>query len=423
MEKYSEMKKIGEGGQAIVYEIEDDSGNKYARKVLLNADEEYRLRFEREIRILSKIKHKNIVPIISYDIESEKYSFIMPLAEGNLGEYIREYKRGKSEMGFFIDILEGVKKAHEEGIIHRDLNPNNVLIFLDENNNYFAAISDFGLGVFCERDTKSITSTNVGMGTENYYSPEQKKNAKDVDHRTDIFSLGVILSYILTGGPCTLVGHDDIPREYLHIIKRSCQLDPGKRYQSISDLYEAVDNIRFGSYDKPEVLLKKEIEMLKEKPDSIIERIKNILNIFISNSPDYSLYTRCLPRINNKILMMMVKGYSSEFETIFIQYDEHTEESTSFEYCDVIANFYQNVFNWTDSNDIKLIIVRRLPIMGYHANRWSVGRVFAKILSEIDDPGLIEEIYSIFKNQSYVAAFCLSYCDGISLPSRLNEFR
>ncbi|MDD3977358.1 MAG: serine/threonine-protein kinase [Methanomicrobium sp.] len=423
MEGYSEIKKIGKGGQAEVYEIEDEFGNRYAKKILFNDDEEYRLRFKREIRMLFKIEHKNIVPIIRYDTESENYSYIMPLAEGNLWEYIRDYKRGESEIGFFVEILEGVKKAHEEGIIHRDLNPNNVLIFLDENNNYFAAISDFGLGLFSERDTKSITSTNIGMGTEYYYSPEQQINAKNVDHRTDIFSLGVILSYILTGEPCTLVGYDDIPRKYLHIIRKSSQPDPSKRYQSIDELYEAVANIRSGAYDKPEVLLKKEIEMLNGKPGTIIERIKNILNLFILNSSDYSLYINDLPKINKKILLMMVKGYSSEFETIFMQYDEHIEENTSYDYCDVIANFYYNVFNWTESNDIKLIIVRRLPVMGYHANRYAVRRTFANILSKIDDPELIEEVYNIFKNQPPVAVFCLSECEGISLPNRLNEFR
>ncbi|KAF1078640.1 serine/threonine-protein kinase [Methanogenium sp. MK-MG] len=304
MEDYTIVREIGRGGQAVVYEVEDSQGTKYAQKILNSTDESAKKRFEREIRLVLNISHKNIVPILSFDTSSEMYSYIMPLGDGNLKKYLNETS-GESELWIFKEILEGVKAAHDGGTIHRDLNPNNILLFAKDGEKLHVAITDFGLGVLSERDTTTLTATH-GMGTYQYCSPEQLKNAKDVDLRTDIYSLGVILSNILTGSPFGTVEPSEIPEKYRHIVKKSCDPDRTKRYQSVDELLEAIESIENGAYDRPEDALQEEVELTKRNSQYFSEGTKNIINIYIQNLSDQSLYKDNLPNTEFMILKTMI---------------------------------------------------------------------------------------------------------------------
>ncbi len=423
MEEYTTVGEIGRGGQAVVYEVKDNHGMRYAKKILTSDSESAIRRFEREIRLSLKISHKNIVPILSSDTSNDMNSYIMPLADGNLREYLNE-RSGEVELWVFKEILDGVKAVHDGGTIHRDLNPNNILLFAKEGENLYVAITDFGLGVLSERDSTTLTSTH-GMGTYGYCSPEQLRNAKDVDWRTDIYSLGVILSNILTGSSFGTVEIGEIPEKYRHIVKRSCDPDRAKRYQSVDELLEAIGSIENGAYDRPKDTIQREVELTKRKFQYLLEGTKNIVNIYIQNLSDQSLYKDNLPDTEFIILKTMIDKYPSEFETIFSKYDEYASKSSpyDYDYFDTIADLYENVFNLADSDGIKSIIIHRLPIMGNSSGQWHVGKVFARILSKLDDPGLIDEVYDLFKKNTGAASFCMGYCDEISLPSKLNEFR
>lgn len=420
MDDCENIKLLYEGGQGYIYEIRCKDGVNYAKKVLKDIEDNNKRRFEREIRIISTLDHKNIVPIKDYDTSNQCY-YIMPLADGNLRDYLNS-KFGESELWIFNEILNGVKICHDKGIIHRDLKPQNVLLFEKKGGFIEIGISDFGLGFFYDRDTTVLTST-TGMGTFEYCSPEQMRNARDVDHRTDIYSLGAILSEILTGRIFYDEGTKNIPKKYLHIIMKSTNPDPSKRYQSIDELIEAVVNVEKGIYLKPKDAIKQENELIEKDLKYLIIGTEKLMQIYTQNLEDRQIFLECLPYTKKFILEQMIKRYDSEFEIIFSQYDNYVSENSNFEYCSIIANFYYNVFTLTQSYNIKSLIITTLPIMGYSANRWHVGEIFAKILAIVDDPNLIEEVYTLFKNNTNVASFCMEYCKGCSLPIRLNEFR
>jgi serine/threonine protein kinase len=205
---YKILEKLGSGGMGDVYVAED---TKLHRKVALKilspemASEERRHRFEREAQAVAALNHPNIVTVFSVE-ESDGVHFItMELVKGKtLTELIS--KKGLPLNTFFdvaIPLADAVRAAHEKDIIHRDLKPDNLMV----NDEGRLKILDFGLAKLkqefaqegaSELPTKSATQEGQILGTVAYMSPEQAEG-KSVDHRSDIFSMGIILYEMATG--------------------------------------------------------------------------------------------------------------------------------------------------------------------------------------------------------------------------------
>lgn len=135
-----------------------------------------------------------------------------------------------------------IKHAHMNGIVHRDIKPENILFIKNEDGNLYPAVSDFGLGVLINRDSPSITRSERFLGTYEYVAPEQYRDAKNVDVRADIFSLGKIFYEILTGKtPYPDIEYDKIPSKYHYIIRNACQNDPKKRYNKIEEMINDIE--------------------------------------------------------------------------------------------------------------------------------------------------------------------------------------
>ncbi|MGB6001786.1 MAG: serine/threonine-protein kinase, partial [Thermoanaerobaculia bacterium] len=206
---YKILEKLGEGGMGEVYRAEDTKlGRQVAIKILPDAfttDPERLARFEREARALAALDHPNIVHIYSVEEAEGIHLLTMQLVEGGrLSELITE--DGMSLERFLqlaIPLADGLRAAHEKGITHRDLKPENLMIDREGR----VKILDFGLaklkapyaGVEASLlPTEAMTREGVVMGTVPYMSPEQVQG-EPVDHRTDLFSLGVIFYEMLTG--------------------------------------------------------------------------------------------------------------------------------------------------------------------------------------------------------------------------------
>ena len=195
---YTIISKIGAGGMGEVYLAEDTKLN---RKVALkfmpvhmagNAD--LRSRFIREAQAAAKLDHPNIVPVYEVGEYQGRPYFAMAHIEGrSLRDIIKEGKLGTDEaVGLAMQILEGLQKAHDAGVVHRDIKPGNIII--DKDNR--ARLVDFGLAMVCGEE--KLTKTGSTLGTVGYMSPEQVEGKK-CDHRSDLFSVGVILYEMLTG--------------------------------------------------------------------------------------------------------------------------------------------------------------------------------------------------------------------------------
>lgn len=194
---------IGEGGMASVYEgTHEKLGTKVAIKILnpvLTANKQIRQRFENEAKMMASLNHPNIIKVLDYDELPDKLAIVMELLEGHdLKSFILKKGVLKPEqvIPFFVKILDAFQYAHSKGIIHRDIKPSN--IFIDEDNQI--KVLDFGIAkIFGAGD--DFTSTGAQLGTPTYMSPEQVKAEKNIDQRTDIYSLGVTLFFLLNGKP------------------------------------------------------------------------------------------------------------------------------------------------------------------------------------------------------------------------------
>jgi serine/threonine protein kinase len=421
MEKYKKIRQIGAGGFCVLYEVQSSENKKFALKELIDNSEENKRRFKREISLVSRIRHENIISIISENTDSEPYSFTMPLASGNLREYLRAH-RENSHIELFYEILHGLKVAHDNGIIHRDLKPENILLFEKENNRYQVVISDFGLGVLINRETTILTSSFVSLGTPFYCSPEQIRNARDVDKLTDIYSLGVILYDIFSNEDIPTMDFDKIPEKYHHIIKKCTYPNKSLRYQSVDEIITDLDFIQEASFEKPSDILEGTQKRTFDGRPLTQENVKQILDTYINSIGISEIFRVYLPVTYDPILESMINSFPSEFETVFKAYDTILDEGVSFDYSDVVATFYKKVFSFSKSIEIKSIIIQRLPVLGRNNNRFYVGEVFADILSELTDPGLINEVYTLFKNDPSVANFCKEYFCKKSVPKVFREF-
>ena len=209
---YRIERALGGGGQAVVYlAIQESTGQEVAVKVpregryITNVE---RRRFEREIELVVLLKHPNIISVFDSGVteDGRKY-YVMDYVSGrHLHDYTRDKKLVLEQaLELFATVCDAVQSAHQHGVIHRDLKPSNILVDTDGR----PKILDFGLarglGVATEAD---LTITQGVLGTLQYMSPEQTRgDPNKIDTRTDVYSLGVILYELLTGGyPYSITG-------------------------------------------------------------------------------------------------------------------------------------------------------------------------------------------------------------------------
>src|SRR5262252_1294511 len=197
--EYRVLRKIGEGGMGAVYAaVHPVIGKRVAIKVLaphIASNPELVRRFVDEARAVNKIGHPNIVDIFSFGwLPDRRHYFAMEFLDGqSLAERIKRGSFQPDEARRLLrHICQALEAAHRQGIVHRDLKPDNIWVVEPQHSDSYAKLLDFGIAKLVgDNDTGTRTQTGVLMGTPAYMSPEQCKGA-GVDHRTDIYALGMI---------------------------------------------------------------------------------------------------------------------------------------------------------------------------------------------------------------------------------------
>ncbi len=236
---------LGEGGMGVVYRARQRKLERLvALKILsreLSADPAFAERFLREAQALARLQHPNIVSLHDFGEAGGHYFLVMEYADGlNLRQILhRGDLTPREALAIVPQICDGLQYAHDAGVIHRDIKPENVLV--DRKGR--VKITDFGLAKIVGQAGPSISLTGTGqvMGTPQYMAPEQLASSRDVDHRADIYSLGVVFYELLTGNLPR--GRFDLPSRRFavdvrldEVVLRALEQEPDLRYQQAREL-------------------------------------------------------------------------------------------------------------------------------------------------------------------------------------------
>jgi serine/threonine-protein kinase len=260
---YRVLSKLGEGGMGVVYKAEDLKLKRFVALKFLPrsmSDDKAKTRFIHEAQAASSLEHPNICAIHEIDETPDGRMFIvMPCYEGE--SLATRIERGPLKLDealeIAVQVASGLSKAHEKGIVHRDIKPGNIFITGDG----LAKIVDFGLAKLSGRS--KLTRTGMSPGTVSYMSPEQLKGG-DVDHRSDVWALGVVLYEMITGEmpfrgdyeqamSYSIVNEDprsvrslrpDMPSDVERLIEKTLSKDPNERHQKATDFLSAMQSLK-----------------------------------------------------------------------------------------------------------------------------------------------------------------------------------
>jgi len=262
--RYAVLKRLGEGGKGVVYKARDTVLNRVVAVKMLKSEvlgEEAYSRFMREAQVVAKLNHPNIVSIYDIGKEDEKQFFVLEFVDGmSLRELLGTYPEGKCDIQTVLrtsmDVCSALQYAHSQGVLHRDVKPENILITQEG----IAKLMDFGLAKMLGQP--SVTQEGVIVGTVAYVAPEIALG-KGADARSDLYSLGAVLYEALTGKP-PFPGEEPVKIIFSHIhdypvspirlnpkvppalsdcIMRLLEKEPGKRYQSAEDLLKVLRGV------------------------------------------------------------------------------------------------------------------------------------------------------------------------------------
>lgn len=270
--RYEIKEFIGEGGMATVYRaIDKRTGHSVAVKILkpeYNSDKEFLSRFQREAQAASRMNHHNIVNLLDVGIEGANRYLVLEYVKGaTLKDLIRN--KGRLEVAqaiqFTVRILSALQHAHERGIIHRDIKPQNILV----DAYGYVKVADFGIARISNVGT--LSSSDTVIGSVHYASPEQAQG-NDVRATSDIYSTGVVLYEMLTGRvpfqgstpvavamqhvsatppPIASIARN-VPPDLIAVVRKAMEKNPANRYQSARAMAEALVLVRDGKLKQPD---------------------------------------------------------------------------------------------------------------------------------------------------------------------------
>jgi tRNA A-37 threonylcarbamoyl transferase component Bud32 len=242
---------LGMGGMGMVYKARQPRLDRIVALKILPMESaphpSFAERFSREAKALAKLNHPGIVNVYDFGQTGEYYYFIMEYVDGmNLRALLNNQPvTSHQALELVVQICTALQFAHDEGVVHRDIKPENILITKKGQ----VKIADFGLAkLLGTAPDTALTMSQAAMGTMNYMAPEQRQNAQGVDHRADIYSLGVVFYEMLTGE--VPMGRFEAPSKRVQVdvrldevVLRALEREPERRYQHVSEVKTGVETI------------------------------------------------------------------------------------------------------------------------------------------------------------------------------------
>ena len=306
--KYKIVSEIARGGMGIVYKAIHPSLKRHViiKKLSIRGNNSIKERFKREAQILLDLNNPNIVHLFDYFTEGPYHYIVLEFVDGmSLDTLLKKQimLSPQTSMLIFRDALRALKFAHDNGVVHRDIKPGNILI----SRHGDIKLADFGIASSeREEEDTSLTQSGVTLGTPSYMPPEQFDDSHSVDKRADIYAMGIMLYEMVTGtkpfagnfAPETIAKiqkgkyippekiNKDIPKVICKLIKKMTRVKAAKRYQDIEPILKIVDKY-LKKYDTEEIRTSIETSLVtKDYQEPVFQErnkfFKKILGITIT---------------------------------------------------------------------------------------------------------------------------------------------
>jgi len=394
MNKLKPIALKGEGYFCLVKQYLDEStGKYYALKELKNGHyqkEEYRYRLNREISLLNDLQGcENIIELLDsgHDIANEKLWYLMPFANLNLYNYIKKHNgtiSQKDRYNLGEQVINAIKFAHDKKKLHRDISPNNVLVF-EKNGKIILKVSDFGLG----KDTESISfytnSSASGYGQILYVSPEQRIKLKDATVKSDIYSLGKLVYFIFTGkDPDNLR-----PFELSSLIIKSIEDNPNDRFADIHEFerhFLSLKELQLNQKIAIEYLTLSEVVSSTDEKNWI-----HLHELLVKGNYLEHVYTDFISPVNtlllkNNNLRDYYMAVGNAIRDFVRTYSERLHECYQtlgwpFSSMETFGTVLIKIIKTIKDDETRLICFKQLWYLAFEADQWSVQREIKEVFN------------------------------------------
>ena len=386
-------RQIGGGGFATVFDATDLKSASSARvavktlKAIYALDDEIIARFERELTLLGSLNDPHVMTVLAHGKDSGVgLWYAMPLARGSLSDVIGTLNSAEECVAVMREVCAGLDYIHAEGVLHRDLKPENVLRTADGN----WALADFGLARAVAETTVGLTATADAMGSAFYTAPEQWKDAKRVDVRTDIFSAGKILQALVLGSTPV---DDDVPAGVLRaVILKAIAHNPKHRYRDVAEFLRALEAaVTSGTtgtqWETPEEKAARLRPRLQGARIADTDAVNELVAWAESADPeDYTEMgelARTMSTLTADSIEWWWKRDPAAFKRVFAAFAERLTGAFDFVECDRLADFTRRAVQVTGDPDVLMNAAHGLCKLGEYHNRWHVRDVAIAILQGI----------------------------------------
>ncbi len=403
------LAEIAKGGFGRVEKVQLQDGTIAARKVfsplddIVNAVGREKLvrRFSREVKYQSNLPHELFIPIISFDLDSDAPSFLMPLAEANLASEIRISRlAGTIPFQALLDILDSLEWLHEHDFVHRDVKPENVLFHEGRWK-----LSDFGL-ILPPSDKTERFTTYHGFFTEMYCAPEQRRDFKDASFASDIYSFGCVLHDIYDGGARVPYQQARCGSSLGALIERCTEIDPKKRFRSVKGLRDALVTVHAAPTNvEPTPQAKEWVRRLESGEVTTPEHIDEMAR-FLSQANSRDEVWPVYAALSEDVLAALHRISTERWSELAKLYCAWARGGFDFDYCDVVARRLVAIFN-QGSIGLRADAALAAADLGCSHNRWFVmWRVIEMCGHALDEPTaqrIVIEILAAEEQRNFTA--------------------